>query len=42
MVEGISENQKDAREELTEELLNDEAIIFDDFFKTATTCDDKC
>ena len=42
MVEGISENQKDAREELTEELLNDEANIFDDFFKAATTCDDKC
>ena len=42
MVEGISENQKDAREELTEELLNDEANIFDEFFKAATTCDDKC
>ena len=42
MVEGISEKQTDAREELTEELLNDEATIFDEFFKAATSCDDKC
>ena len=42
MVEGISEKQKDARGELTEEILKDEETIFDEFFKTATSCDDKC
>ena len=42
MVEGISSKQIDARQELDEELLEDEAKIFDDYFKTATSCDDKC
>lgn len=42
MVEGTSDKQTDPRQELTEELLNDEAQIFDNYFKTATTCDDKC
>ena len=42
MVEGISEKQTDSRGELTEEILNDEANQFDEFFKAATVCDDKC
>ena len=33
MVTGISEKQKDAREELTKEILEDEEKIFDEFFK---------
>ncbi|MBR1416751.1 MAG: hypothetical protein IJ572_02920 [Bacilli bacterium] len=32
LVEGTSENQKDSREELTKELLDDEEKIFNDFF----------
>jgi hypothetical protein len=32
MVEGISDKQKDSREELTEEMLEDEEKIFNDFF----------
>ena len=32
MVEGISDKQKDSREELTEEILEDEEKIFNDFF----------
>ena len=42
MVEGISKKQVDSRQELVDEILDDEAEIFDDYFKTATTCDDKC
>lgn len=33
MVEGISEKQKDSRERLTDEILDDEEKIFNDFFK---------
>ena len=32
-VEGTSANQKDSREELTDELLNDERVIFESLFK---------
>ena len=32
MVEGVSEKQKDSREELTKEMLEDEEKIFNDFF----------
>ena len=39
MVEGISDLQKDSREELTQEILADEEAQFNDFFKTASTCD---
>ena len=42
MIEGISSTQTDAREELTEEILKDEEDLFDEFFKSATSCDDKC
>lgn len=37
---GTSDKQKDSREELTEEILNDEEKMFNDFF--ANTCTDKC
>ena len=33
LVEGISDKQKDSREELTEEILKDEEEIFNEFFK---------
>ena len=33
MTEGISEKQKDSREELTEEILNDEERMFNEFFQ---------
>ena len=39
MVSGISELQKDSREELTEKMLADEEAQFTDFFKTASVCD---
>ena len=42
MIEGISSKQTDAREELTEEILKDEEDLFDEFFKSAASCDDKC
>lgn len=38
-IEGISELQKDAREELTNEILADEELIFDAFFSNVATCD---
>lgn len=37
---GISSKQKDSREELTEEMLQDEENAFNKFF--STSCDDKC
>lgn len=40
LVTGISELQKDSREELTTEILKDEEKIFDDFF--TEVCDDSC
>jgi len=40
MTTGISELQKDAREELTEEMLRDEEKAFDDFF--INICDESC
>ena len=40
MVTGTSPLQKDSREELTEEILNDEEKIFDNFFINA--CDESC
>ena len=42
MVEGISEQLTDPRGELTEEILADEEVIFDAFFKTNISCGDKC
>lgn len=40
LVTGVSEKQKDSREELTEEMLADEEAIFNDFF--TEVCDDAC
>ena len=40
MTTGISELQKDSREELTEEMLRDEERQFDDFF--INICDETC
>ena len=40
MTTGISELQKDSREELTEEMLRDEEKAFDDFF--INICDESC
>lgn len=40
MTTGISDSQKDAREELTEEILKDEEQKFDDFF--INVCDESC
>ena len=40
MTTGISDNQKDAREELTEEILKDEEQKFDEFF--INICDESC
>jgi thiol-disulfide isomerase/thioredoxin len=42
MVEGISDKLTDPRGELTEEILKDEADIFEGFFKTNVECSDKC
>ena len=44
LVEGISDKQTDAREELTEEMLKDEENIFNNFFKENDSCkiDSKC
>ena len=42
MVEGISDKQTDSRGELTEEILNDEESVFDEFFKTNVACGDLC
>ncbi len=44
LVEGISDKQNDSREELTNEMLEDEKAIFRDFFKDADVCkiDSKC
>ena len=44
LVEGISDKQKDSREELTEEMLKDEENIFNNFFKESDVCkiDSKC
>lgn len=40
MTDGISEKQKDAYEELTEDILDDEQILFEEFF--AEICDERC
>ena len=40
LVSGISDKQKDSREELTKEMLADEETLFNDFF--AEVCDDAC
>jgi len=40
LVTGISEKQKDSREELTEEILQDEENIFDEFF--TEVCREEC
>ena len=40
MVEGISDKQKDSREELTDEILKDEEEQFNDLFKNS--CDENC
>lgn len=44
LVEGISDKQTDSREDLTEEMLNDEEEIFNNFFKASDVCkiDSKC
>ena len=39
MIDGISENQKDSREELTKEMLDDEEQEFISLFKLANVCD---
>ncbi len=39
MIDGISENQKDSREELTKEMLDDEEKEFTSLFKLANVCD---
>ncbi len=38
LVEGISDKQKDSREELTDELLKDEEEIFNEFFEKGSSC----
>ena len=40
LVTGVSDKQEDSREELTDEMLEDEEKIFTEFFKN--TCDDLC
>ena len=40
LVTGVSEKQKDSREELTEELLKDEEKIYNDFF--TEVCNENC
>lgn len=43
LVEGTSSKQKDSREELTKEILEDEEEIFDSFFSLGNSCkSDKC
>ncbi len=44
LVEGVSDKQKDSREELTTEMLQDEEKIFNGFFKNNDSCkvDSKC
>ena len=44
LVEGISDKQKDARETLTTEMLEDEEKVFEEFLKDSDTCkiDSKC
>ena len=42
MVEGISDKQEDAYQELTLELISDEEKIFEDFFEKSLSCDDRC
>lgn len=38
MVEGISDKQKDSKEELTDEILEDESLIFSNFFEEDCGC----
>ena len=38
MIEGISDSQTDPYEELTDEILEDEEELFQDFFKSNSTC----
>lgn len=38
MTEGISEKQKDAFQELSDEILDDEEKLFKDFFNNSTQC----
>lgn len=40
MTDGTSDKQKDSREELTKEILDDEQLLFEDFF--AEICDESC
>jgi len=44
LVEGLSDKQKDSREELTEEILKDEEEIFNEFFEKGSSCSvgEKC
>ena len=38
MTEGISDKQKDAFEELSDEILEDEEKLFNEFFNNSTQC----
>ena len=42
MVEGISDKQKDAYQELSGEIIADEEKLFEDFFEKSLSCDDRC
>lgn len=42
LVDGISSKQQDSREELTEEIIEEEKDIFESFFDTSKSCKDKC
>ncbi len=42
LVTGISDKQSDSREELTEEILNDEEEVFNKFFSNSCSADSKC
>ncbi len=42
LVTGISEKQKDSREELTDEMLDDEENIFKKFFSNSCSSDSQC
>lgn len=42
LVQGISEKQKSFNSDLTEEIIEDEKGIFDDFYANTTLCSDLC
>ena len=42
LIDGISVLQNGAYDELTEEILNDQETMFDEFFRVNNYCDEAC